>query len=71
MPEILDRTAPETVLEDATEDYWAGSGAGPEDEEPSHNETREALIHEASDQDTVSMLCYTDNENPIDLHIDH
>lgn len=41
--------------EDATEDYWAGSGSGPElDEGDSFNETREALTHDASDHDAVS-----------------
>lgn len=42
-------------VDDTTEDYWAGSGSGPdEDESSSHNETREALTHEASDHDAVS-----------------
>lgn len=45
----------DSVVDDTTEDYWAGSGSGPdEDESSSHNETREALTHEASDHDTVS-----------------
>ncbi|TGZ53591.1 Uncharacterized protein DBV15_05151 [Temnothorax longispinosus] len=44
----------ESVIDDTTEDYWAGSGSGPdEDESSSHNETREALTHEASDHDAV------------------
>lgn len=45
----------DSVIDDTTEDYWAGSGSGPdEDESSSHNETREALTHEASDHDAVS-----------------
>jgi len=48
----------DSVIDDTTEDYWAGSGSGPDEDESSssssHNETREALTHEASDHDTVS-----------------
>lgn len=47
----------DTLIEDTTEDYWAGSGAGPEDAlELNRTETRESLTHEASDQDAVSTL---------------
>lgn len=42
------------MLDETTEDYWAGSGSGPEDDDSLHNETREALTHEASDHDAVS-----------------
>ncbi|XP_063978866.1 uncharacterized protein LOC135163396 [Diachasmimorpha longicaudata] len=48
-----ERANGETILEDATEDYWAGSGSGPEEDETNRTETREALTHEASDQDAV------------------
>lgn len=52
----------DSVIDDTTEDYWAGSGSGPdEDESSSHNETREALTHEASDHDAVShasSICF-------------
>lgn len=41
-------------MEDATEDYWAGSGTGPDEEDSGRNETKEALAHEASDHDAVS-----------------
>ncbi|XP_020709888.2 uncharacterized protein LOC105689275 [Athalia rosae] len=45
------------VPEDVTDDYWAGSGAGPESddgiENSAYNETREALAHDASDHDAV------------------
>ncbi|XP_015610501.1 uncharacterized protein LOC107275166 isoform X1 [Cephus cinctus] len=41
------------VIEDATEDYWAGSGSGPDEDDSLHNETREALTHEASDHEAV------------------
>uniref|UniRef100_A0ABD2W679 ZP domain-containing protein n=1 Tax=Trichogramma kaykai TaxID=54128 RepID=A0ABD2W679_9HYME len=53
----LESTAEESSLEDTTEDYWAGSGAGPDEEENSNNssrnETRETLAHEASDHEAV------------------
>ena len=52
--------AEEPVLDETTEDYWAGSGSGPEDDDSLHNETREALTHEASDHDAVSS--YHTNE---------
>ncbi|XP_043285483.1 uncharacterized protein [Venturia canescens] len=52
-PEVLAKTGVETILDEATEDYWAGSGSGPEDEDSLRNETRESLTHEASDQDAV------------------
>lgn len=51
-----DGNAEDSVLDEATEDYWAGSGSGPEDDDSIHNETREALTHEASDHDAVSTL---------------
>lgn len=57
-PEILTKTGVETVLDEATEDYWAGSGSGPEDEDSLRNETRESLAHEASDQDAVRTLYF-------------
>ncbi|KAF7405573.1 hypothetical protein HZH66_004479 [Vespula vulgaris] len=47
----IDGNNEETSLEETTEDYWAGSGSGPEDEQSLQNETREALTHEASDHD--------------------
>lgn len=51
----MEGNSEDSVIDDTTEDYWAGSGSGPEDESSSsHNETREALTHEASDHDTVS-----------------
>nr|KAF7432347.1 hypothetical protein H0235_005271 [Vespula pensylvanica] len=49
----IDGNNEETSLEETTEDYWAGSGSGPEDEQSLQNETREALTHEASDHDAV------------------
>ncbi|KAF3426982.1 hypothetical protein E2986_05213 [Frieseomelitta varia] len=51
-----DGNAEDSVLDETTEDYWAGSGSGPEDDDSIHNETREALTHEASDHDAVSTL---------------
>lgn len=50
----LEAAGDEAAVDDATEDYWAGSGAGPEEEETHRNESREALTHEASDHDAVS-----------------
>lgn len=51
----MEGNSEDSVIDDTTEDYWAGSGSGPdEDESSSHNETREALTHEASDHDAVS-----------------
>lgn len=52
----MEGNSEETVIDDTTEDYWAGSGSGPDEDESSssHNETREALTHEASDHDAVS-----------------
>ena len=55
----LESTAEESSVEDATEDYWTGSGAGPDEDEHSRNETREALAHEASDHEAVSICIYT------------
>ncbi|XP_046815045.1 uncharacterized protein LOC124422538 [Vespa crabro] len=49
----IDGNNEEASLEETTEDYWAGSGSGPEDEHSLQNETREALTHEASDHDAV------------------
>ncbi|XP_034947849.1 uncharacterized protein [Chelonus insularis] len=49
----VERTNSESPVEDATEDYWAGSGSGPEEVELNRTEIREALTHEASDQDAV------------------
>lgn len=51
----LDGTGDESSPEDVTEDYWAGSGSGPEleDGDAAYNETREALAHDASDHDAV------------------
>lgn len=49
----LEAAGDEAAVDDATEDYWAGSGAGPEEEETHRNESREALTHEASDHDAV------------------
>ena len=51
-----DGNAEDSVLDETTEDYWAGSGSGPEDDDSIHNETREALTHEASDHDAVSRV---------------
>ncbi|XP_046610392.1 uncharacterized protein LOC124300379 [Neodiprion virginianus] len=53
-PEV-DARLEEPVAEDVTEDYWAGSGSGPEldDDDSNFNETREALVHDASDHDAV------------------
>lgn len=51
-----DGNAEDSVLDETTEDYWAGSGSGPEDDDSLHNETREALTHEASDHDAVSIF---------------
>ncbi|XP_068975414.1 uncharacterized protein [Bombus flavifrons] len=48
-----DGNAEDSVLDETTEDYWAGSGSGPEDDDSLHNETREALTHEASDHDAI------------------
>ncbi|XP_017766507.1 PREDICTED: uncharacterized protein LOC108555387 [Eufriesea mexicana] len=48
-----DGNAEDSVLDETTEDYWAGSGSGPEEDDALHNETREALTHEASDHDAV------------------
>ncbi|XP_044013039.1 uncharacterized protein LOC122855610 [Aphidius gifuensis] len=54
LPEVMERASAESIIEDTTEDYWAGSGAGPEDDlQINRTETRESLTHEASDQDTV------------------
>jgi len=50
----VDGNSEDSVIDDATEDYWAGSGSGPDEDDSSRNETREALTHEASDHDTVS-----------------
>lgn len=50
----VDGNSEESVIDDATEDYWASSGSGPDEDDSTHNETREALTHEASDHDTVS-----------------
>ncbi|XP_008544289.1 uncharacterized protein LOC103569003 [Microplitis demolitor] len=58
-PEVIESEKPnlDTIVEDTTDDYWAGSGAGPEDAtELNRTETRESLTHEASDQDTVVYL---------------
>lgn len=56
LPEVMERASAESIIEDTTEDYWAGSGAGPEDDlQINRTETRESLTHEASDQDTVSF----------------
>lgn len=49
-----DGNSEDSVIDDTTEDYWAGSGSGPDEDESLHNETREALTHEASDHDAVS-----------------
>ncbi|XP_033208699.1 uncharacterized protein LOC117167687 isoform X2 [Belonocnema kinseyi] len=49
----LEPAGDEVAVDDATEDYWAGSGSGPEEDENSRNESREALTHEASDHDAV------------------
>ncbi|XP_001606551.3 uncharacterized protein LOC100122944 isoform X2 [Nasonia vitripennis] len=50
----LESTAEESSVEDATEDYWTGSGSGPdEDDAATRNDTREALAHEASDHEAV------------------
>ncbi|XP_012289115.1 uncharacterized protein LOC105704468 [Orussus abietinus] len=49
----LENAAEESTSEDATEDYWAGSGSGPEEEDSTKNDTKEALAHEASDHDAV------------------
>lgn len=43
-------------MDETTEDYWTGSGSGPEEDDSLHNGTREALTHEASDHDAVSMI---------------
>ncbi|CAD6221862.1 GSCOCG00005200001-RA-CDS [Cotesia congregata] len=59
LPEVIEPEKPnlDTLIEDTTEDYWAGSGAGPEDTpELNRTETRESLTHEASDQDAVVYL---------------
>ncbi|XP_074110615.1 uncharacterized protein LOC141534892 [Cotesia typhae] len=59
LPEVIEPEKPnlDTLIEDTTEDYWAGSGAGPEDVlELNRTETRESLTHEASDQDAVVYL---------------
>lgn len=50
----VDGNSEDSVIDDATEDYWASSGSGPDEDDSPHNETREALTHEASDHDTVS-----------------
>lgn len=50
----VDGNSEDSVIDDTTEDYWAGSGSGPDEDESLHNETREALTHEASDHDAVS-----------------
>lgn len=49
-----DGVSEDSVIDDTTEEYWAGSGSGPDEDDNSHNETREALTHEASDHDAVS-----------------
>ncbi|KMR05298.1 hypothetical protein RF55_84 [Lasius niger] len=49
----VDGNSEDSVIDDATEDYWASSGSGPDEDDSPHNETREALTHEASDHDTV------------------
>lgn len=46
----------DSVLDETTEDYWTGSGSGPEEDDSLRNETREALTHEASDHDAVSIV---------------
>lgn len=57
----IDGNSEESIIDDTTEDYWAGSGAAPDEDDSVHNETREALIHEASDHDAVShasSICF-------------
>jgi hypothetical protein len=49
-------TAEISSIEETTEDYWTGSGSGPEEEESLYNETKETLAHEASDHETVSSI---------------
>ncbi|KAG7201615.1 hypothetical protein KM043_004356 [Ampulex compressa] len=53
----IDGNVEDPVLDDTTEDYSAGSGAGPEEEDTLYNETREALTHEASDHDANCSTC--------------
>lgn len=50
----MDGNSEDSAIDDATEDYWASSGSGPDEDDSPRNETREALTHEASDHDTVS-----------------
>lgn len=50
----VDGNSEDSVIDDTTEDYWASSGSGPDEDESLHNETRETLTHEASDHDAVS-----------------
>lgn len=50
----MDGNSEDPVTDDAPEEYWAGSGSGPDEDDSSHNETREALTHEASDHEAVS-----------------
>lgn len=51
----MDGNSEDSVIDDATEEYWASSsGSGPDEDDSPRNETREALTHEASDHDTVS-----------------
>lgn len=50
----VDGNSEDSVIDEATEDYWASSGSGPDEDDSPRNETREALTHEASDHDTVS-----------------
>lgn len=52
----LESAAEEASVEDATEDYWTGSGSGPDEDENARNETRETLAHEASDHEAVSVV---------------
>ncbi|KAK0171585.1 hypothetical protein PV328_005022 [Microctonus aethiopoides] len=49
----IDKTKSEPAIEETTDDYWTGSGSGPEESDSNSTETKEALAHEASDQDTV------------------
>lgn len=52
----IDKTKSEPAIEETTDDYWTGSGSGPEESDSNSTETKEALAHEASDQDTVSNM---------------
>ncbi|XP_011497135.1 PREDICTED: uncharacterized protein LOC105361589 [Ceratosolen solmsi marchali] len=49
----MESTAEESSAENTTEDYWTGSGLSSDDEDSTHNETRELLAHEASDHEAV------------------